>query len=256
MADRALRRKPAADSEAGTPRSVAPVQLDVTRGWVYDRAMNGGCWICQSLGRLCSTCFERLPATIQTRPMARGCWCGGVDCDHTDALCRVEALRQRLAHAPKGRYGPAPARPTTIDEIEFHQALVDALVSAMGSLDDRGAPFAPHGFHATIEFLIMIGLVERLPFPRGGFQPLAELVELLRADLVQEGFPASPSKRAVRLTHSVVIEAVTAWENPELLLSGERLPARGSRDWLPFIVSAAIASADAALPLVLACEDG
>jgi hypothetical protein len=75
------------------------------------------------------------------------------------------------------------------------------------------------------------------------------------ADLTQDGFPTNPSKRAVCLTDTVVLQAVIAWENAGELIEGVHYPTRGSSEWLPFIARAAIVNVDVALPRVLACKD-
>lgn len=142
----------------------------------------------------------------------------------------------------------------TVDEMELRQTLVAAMVSAAQSMSDQMPPSATRDFQSTIELLIILGLVERLPGV--GLQPPTELVELLRDELVQEGFPTNPSKRAVCLTYTVLLQAVIAWENGGGLIDGVQYPTRGSSEWLPFIARAAIVHVDVALPLVLACKDG
>ncbi len=123
------------------------------------------------------------------------------------------------------------------DETEFRQTLVAAFVSAAQSMADEMPPSATLDFQSTIEFLIIIGLVERLP--SGSVQPAAGLVELLRADLEQEGFPTKPSKRAVCLSYTVVLQARIAWDNAGACMDGGRLPASGSSDWFAFIARSA-----------------
>ena len=99
----------------------------------------------------------------------------------------------------------------------------------------------------------MLGLVER--HPDRGLQPPVELLELLRDDLAQEGFPNNPSKRAVCLTYTVVLQAVIAWEDAGELIDGVQYPTSGSSAWLPFIAHAAIVNVDIAMPRVLACKE-
>ena len=140
----------------------------------------------------------------------------------------------------------------TVEELKFRQTLVAAMVSAAQSMPDQLPASAKIDIHATIEFLITLGIVERLADK--GLQPPIELVELLRADLAQEGFPTNPSKRAVCLTYTVVLEAVIAWENAGELIDGVQIPTRGSAEWLPYIARAAIVNVDVAMPRILACK--
>ncbi len=139
-----------------------------------------------------------------------------------------------------------------LDEIKLGQTLVVAMVSAARSMPNQMQFSAMINFQSTIEFLIMLGLVDRLADE--GLQPPAELVELLRDELTQEGFPTNPSKRAVCLTYTVVLQAVIAWENAGELIDGVHYPTHGSSEWLPFIARAAIVNVDVAMPRVLALK--
>ena len=138
----------------------------------------------------------------------------------------------------------------TVEELKFRQTLVAAMVSAAQSMPNQMPPSATMNFQSTVEFLTMLGLVERLADK--GLQPTTELLELLRDELVEEGFPSNPSKRAVCLTYTVVLQAVIAWENAGELIDGVHYPTRGSSEWLPFIARAAIVNVDVAMPRVLA----
>ena len=140
-----------------------------------------------------------------------------------------------------------------IEEIEFRRTLVVAMVSAARSMPNQMPPSATLDFQSTIEFLIMLGVVER--HPDRGLQAPAELVDLLRDELTQEGFPNNPSKRAICLTYTVVLQAVIAWEDAGELIEGVHYPTRGSSEWLPHIARAAIVNVDVAMPRVLACKD-
>jgi hypothetical protein len=141
----------------------------------------------------------------------------------------------------------------TVDQIALRQTLVAAMLSAAQSMPDQMPTSATVDIHSTVEFLIMLGLVERPA--AGGLQPQSELAELLHAELAQEGFPNNPSKRAVCLTYTVVLQAVIAWENAGELIDGVHYPTRGSAEWLPFIARAAIVNVDVALPRLLACKE-
>lgn len=139
------------------------------------------------------------------------------------------------------------------EELAFRLTLAAAMVSAAESMPKQMPRSATIDFSSTVDFLIELGLLER--HPRERLQPPTELVELLREELTQEGFPNNPSKRAVCITYTIVLQAVIAWENAGELIDGVHYPTRRSSEWLPFIVRAAIVNADLALPRVLACKE-
>jgi hypothetical protein len=139
------------------------------------------------------------------------------------------------------------------DDAQFRQTLVAAMISSAQSMADHLPPSATLDFQATVAFLIELGLVERRADE--GLAPPTELVELLHDHLAEEGFPTNPSKRAVCLTYTIVLQAVIALEGEGALLDGVRLPFRGSADWLPFIAHAAIVNVEVALPRVRACRE-
>jgi hypothetical protein len=141
----------------------------------------------------------------------------------------------------------------TVEEVEFQQTLVVAMVSAARSMPNQMPPSAALDFQSTIEFLIMLGIVER--DADGGLQPPNELLELLRDELTQEGFPHNPNKRAICLTYTVVLQAVIAWQDAGELIEGVHYPRRGSSEWLPHIARAAIVNVDVAMPQVLVCKE-
>jgi hypothetical protein len=140
-----------------------------------------------------------------------------------------------------------------IEEIEFRRTLVVAMVSAARSMPNQMPSSAALDFQSTIEFLIMLGVVKR--HPDRGLQAPAELVDLLRDELAQEGFPTNPSKRAICLTYTVVLQAMIAWQDAGELIEGVHYPTRGSSEWLPFIARAAIVNVDVAMPRVLAYKE-